>query len=434
MMRRVVACFCVLALAVLVMADVRAQDYSQCTLPTVTNALCPDRGAAVAAAKASAQHYCNQLSNCNGIDDTIETYNGSDTWSYRTRYRYGTTNNGGFGVYKRTNVNCPAGQTWNASTMTCDTGCANKPPMNNVRFQVIGGTANTTCSGGCEFAVDLQGGTGPSGLVTMGGVLFYRAASMSPTGSSCTVGNEPITNDSQGCVQQGNLTQCLKPDGQHCATASSGKQFCWQPGENGIKASGNDAATKSPDGTTPKPPPLPPNNGGEWTQTGQSTVVTNVNNTTSSSTVTGWQSNYGPQGSGASGNGASGEGSSGSGSGSGLGGNGSGDGDGDDDDDGPGGPGAGVGDLYSPTDKTVASVFAAFKARVGDAPLVDAIDGFFSVNASGGCPTWTVPASEYWDSMTWDKHCSGDFLNALQAMGWVLMAVAAFLAAIWALS
>ncbi|WFC43781.1 hypothetical protein [Pseudoxanthomonas sp. SE1] len=433
MMRRIVACCCILALAVIVMADVRAQDYSQCNVPTATNALCPDRGAAVAAAKASAQHYCSQLSNCNGLDDTIETFNGSDTWSYRTRYRYGEANNGSFGVYKRTMISCPAGHTWNAATMTCDSGCNSKPPMTNVRFQVAGGIAGSACSGGCEYIVDLQSGSGPAGLTTIGGVQFYRAPSMVPSGSTCTNGNQPITNDSEACATQGNLTQCVKPDGQHCATASSGKQFCWQPGENGIKASGNDAATKSPDGTTPKPPPLPPNNGGEWTQTGQSTVTTTINDTTQTSNVTGWQSSYGSQGQGANGNGASGEGNSGSGSGSGLG-NGNGNGDDEGDDDGPGSPGAGVDDLYTPTDKTIASVFAAFKARVGESPLVDAIDGFFTVNASGGCATWTVPASEYWDSMTWDKHCSGDMLSSLQAIGFVLMAIAAFLAAIWALS
>ena len=333
-------------------------------------------------------------------------------------------------------LSCGAGQQWNDITKKCEAPCNTKPPMTNVRFQVVGGSAGSTCSGGCEYAVDLTGGTGQTGLTTIGGAAWYRAASMSPTGAYCASGNVPIAESAPACATQGNLTQCVKPDGQHCATASSGKQFCWQPGENGIKASGNDAATKSPDGTTPKPPPLPPNNGGEWTQTGQSTVTTTINNTTQTSNVTGWQSNYGSQGSGASGNGASGEGSSGSGSGSGLGGNGSGNGngEGDGDDDGPGAPGAGVDDLYTPTDKTIEGVFAAFKARVGQAPMMDAIDSFFTVSASGSCPTWTVPASTYNEAMTLDWHCSGNVLAALVAIGWVIMAVAAFFAAMWALS
>lgn len=307
--------------------------------------------------------------------------------------------------------------------------------MTSVRFPVVGGSPNTTCSGGCEYAVDLQGGSGTTGLTTIGGASWYRAASMSPTGSTCTSGNQPLGNETQACATQGNLTQCVKPDGQHCATASTGKQFCWQPGENGIKASGNDAATKSPDGQTPKPPPLPPNNGGDWTQTGQSTVITNTNGTPSTSTVTGWQSNYGGQGQGASGGGASGEGNSGNGSGSGLGnGNGNGNGDDEGDDDGPGGPGAGVGDLYTPTDKTIASVFNAFKSRVGNAPLVSSINDFFTVNATGGCPVFNLPASDYWEATSYDAHCSGGILEALQAIGWVLMAAAAFFAAMWALS
>ena len=350
--------------------------------------------------------------------------------TYSAQRGFNSINWQNYGGGFRWDGGCGAGQQWNEFIKKCDGPCNTKPAMSNVRMQ---GSVGTACSGGCEYVAEVGAGTS-GGPTVIGGQSWFRASSMVPSGNYCSVADSAVKeSDPDPCVQQGNLTQCLKPDGQTCATASSGKQFCWQPGENGIKASGNDAATKSPDGTTPKPPPLPPNNGGEWTQTGQSTVTTTINDTTQTSNVTGWQSSYGSQGQGANGNGASGEGNSGSGSGSGLG-NGNGNGDDEGDDDGPGGPGAGVDDLYTPTDKTIASVFAAFKARVGESPLVDAIDGFFTVNASGGCPTWTVPASEYWDSMTWDKHCSGDMLNSLQAIGFVLMAIAAFLAAIWALS
>lgn len=437
MIRRIFAFFFFLLLAIVVMADAGAQSVpAACNIGSGCNKQeayerCVAMGAyAMANPVMAGQHdpTCTDLGSSSrrwlcqvGRPDGMSPQacslmsNPNVGWGYEWHYE-----------------NCPSDSPWNAVTKKCDSPCGTKPSMLNVIFQ-LSSPVETACSGGCQYAVDLQGGSGQTGRVTLGGVPFYRAASMSPTGATCTVGNQPAESDGQACTQQGNLTQCVKPDGQHCATASSGKQFCWQPGENGIKASGNDAATKSPDGTTPKPPPLPPNNGGEWTQTGQSTVVTDVNGRTQASNVTGWQSNYGAQGSGASGNGASGEGSSGNGSGSGLG-NGNGNGDDEGDDDGPGGPGAGVGDLYTPTDKTIASVFNAFKSRVGNAPLVSSINDFFTVNATGGCPVFNLPGSDYWEAASYDAHCSGSFLEALQAIGWVLMAAAAFFAAMWALS
>jgi len=297
------------------------------------------------------------------------------------------------------------------------------------------------CNNGCKMMPvpgqsSLGVGLGPNPSFTS-----YSTAGWVATGDVCTKGDTGEKgdddtgggNDGEQCTQQDNLTQCMKSDGRHCAVASSGKEFCWQPGENGIKASGNDAATKSPQGKEAKPPPLPPNNGGDWEQKAQSTVVESKDGASNTSNVTSWESSYGSQGQGASGNGASGEGKGGSGSGSGLGG-GSGNGEGDGDGDGAGGVGDGAGDFYTSNGKTVSDVFQTFKARVSASPLIDAVQGFFTVSAGGACPTFTVPASEYWEAMTYDAHCSGDFLAALQAIGWVLMAVAALAAAYWALS
>lgn len=234
------------------------------------------------------------------------------------------------------------------------------------------------------------------------------------------------------------MTQCLRSDGKHCAAASNGKQHCWDPTEYGIKASGNEATTKAPEGVTSKPPPLPPANGGDWLQQAVAQITTAINGQASNSTVTRYQSSYGAGGQGSSGHGADGEGKGGSGSGSGLGGSGSGsgsgDGDGDGEGDGPGSPGGQLGDLYTSDGKTVASVFQAFRIRVSDSPLIDAITNFFSAQGGGACPVFSISASTYWEAMSFDGHCSGDFLAALQSIGWVLMAAAALLAAYWALS
>lgn len=335
-----------------------------------------------------------------------------------------------FELYTIFYSSCPPGQQWFESSGACGSSCGSRP----TRGAVFAGSAGT-CINECEYVVDISAAGSAVSSYEVGGKKFTSATAVSPTGNTCNASPDDVAPDQDACVQQGGLTQCIKRDGRHCAVASSGKEFCWDSGENGIKASGNDAATKAPIGKEAKPPPLPPNNGGEWEQKGQSTVIEKPKDGPDrESSVTGWQSSYGSQGQGSKGNSASGEGKGGSGSGSGLG-NGSGDGDGEGDDDGEGnGPGAGADDFYSPSDKTVASVFDAFKARVTDSPLISAVESFFTVNASGGCPTFTIPATEYWQSMSYDAHCSGDFLAALQSIGWVLMACAALLAAYWALS
>ncbi|HEY4557766.1 MAG TPA: hypothetical protein VIG82_06210, partial [Enteractinococcus sp.] len=199
--------------------------------------------------------------------------------------------------------------------------------------------------------------------MTIGGQSITKASRMFPTGESCTVGEipEPATGQQDACVQQGTLTQCLRDDGQHCTSASNGKQFCWPPGENGIRTSGNEAASKIPEGAASKLPPVAPTNGGDWQQIGQAQVThtTTVNNqtTTNNSTINHYNSTYGNAGGNASGGGAVGDkGGTGSGSGNGSG-NGNGDGDGDGD--GPGSPGGQLGDLYTSDGKTVAGVFQA---------------------------------------------------------------------------
>ncbi|SBV35994.1 putative Phage-related protein [uncultured Stenotrophomonas sp.] len=350
------------------------------------------------------------------------------------------------GVYSAGTVSpgrCSGTPTWYNGTRASfyhNSACSSRPPLTGGVVHISASHTGPVgaCNDGCTMMPVTGSGGSSIGLGPNPSFFSYFPDNWAATGDVCTKADTgevtPDTgggNDGEQCTQQDNLTQCMKPDGRHCAVASSGKEFCWQPGENGIKASGNDAATKSPQGKEAKPPPLPPNNGGDWEQKAQSTVVESKDGASNTSNVTSWGSSYGSQGQGASGNGASGEGKGGSGSGSGLGGGG---GNGDGDDDGAGGVGDGAGDFYASNGKTVSDVFQAFKARVSASPLIDAVQGFFTVNTGGACPTFTVPASEYWEAMTYDAHCSGDFLAALQAIGWVLMAVAALAAAYWALS
>lgn len=53
---------------------------------------------------------------------------------------------------------------------------------------------------------------------------------------------------------ESNQTACVKPNGDTCATASTGKTFCWAPAETGKKTDGTDAQVKSPKGEPVTPP------------------------------------------------------------------------------------------------------------------------------------------------------------------------------------
>lgn len=128
----------------------------------------------------------------------------------------------------------------------------------------------------------------------------------------------PLTDDQ--CVQQGNLTQCAKADGRHCAKASTGKEFCWNPNETGTKKSGNEAATKAPQNVEVKPPKDPPANQGDWQKEAESTSSTKSGGTMKNYSITSWGSSYGKEGKGG---GAEGDGGS-----DGNGGDGGGDGEG----------------------------------------------------------------------------------------------------------
>jgi hypothetical protein len=228
-------------------------------------------------------------------------------------------------------------------------------------------------------------------------------------------------------VQQGTLTQCVKSDGTICT--GKNKQFCFKPGESGIKTSGNEAASNVPDGKASKVPPVPPANGGDWEKIADALVKVSETKggttTTNNSTINNYGSSYGSSGSGASGNGAAGQSNGGSGDGSGSG-NGS-DGDGDGEDDGAGSV-APVDELYKKSDKTVESVMSDFYSQVQAAPIMGGISSFMTVPGGGSCPVFSLSASKYWQAMTYDGHCSGNFLAFLHAAGYVILAIAAYFA------
>ncbi|MCL1592686.1 hypothetical protein M3O57_20375, partial [Xanthomonas nasturtii] len=260
-----------------------------------------------------------------------------------------------------------------------------------------------------------------SETMTVGGRTYFSLAGAKPSGEACVYGDgtgQPVT--SEDCVQSGSLTQCVKADGRQCAAASTGKQFCWSPGEAGVKKADNNnqAATKSPSNTSINAPKDAPANGGDWTVTGQGTVSETKGGTTTTSTITTFDSSYGNTGTG-KGDGTGTDGGSGGGTG---------DGDGEGDDDGPGAPGQSVGELYQGTELTVDGLMREYYGKVSNTPILNSIRNFMMVQGGGSCPVFALGATQWTPSLTFDAHCSGTVYNALIAMGWVLLAIVVYFA------
>lgn len=268
----------------------------------------PDEGAAYAACRAvESRHIANV--NTRVYSDNCSSGGGTSMSCY------GYSSGGGQVVpcnYEDSSFSWPSGKT-----------CSTRPPTSGGLARVPADAEPASCDNGCAVRPGTQATLGVQ--LGSGGPMFYNMDGWLPTGDVCAPAPDDTGggNDGEQCATQGNLTQCVKPDGRHCATASSGKQFCWQPTEHGTKTSGNEAATKSPPGESANIPPVAPPNGGDWKQQAQSTVT--INNNTSN--VTNWQSNYGNQGGGAAGGGADGQSNGGNGDGTG---DGDGEGDGDD--------------------------------------------------------------------------------------------------------
>lgn len=275
-------------------------------------------------------------------------------------------------------------------------------------------TATGVCSNGCWYA-----STSTTTSTKLGGAgRVISSKGLTPDGSTCAVAS-PVAQNEQ-CLQDGTLTQCVKSDGSHCAQASNGTQFCWKNNEAGVKVApnGNEAATKSPEGAGINAPRTPPKNGGDWQVVGQSSTGITNNNTTNNYNTTNYQSTYGPSGSGGSSGGSGGDGGSGDG----------GDDGGDDGGNDPGGVGSGVGDLYTPSGLSMQGILGPYYQQVMAVPIVAGLTHFMGVQGGGSCPVFTVEATQYWSAMSFSAHCSGEILGYLRACGWVIFAMAAYIA------
>ncbi|MCR6627808.1 MAG: hypothetical protein NVV67_16580 [Pseudoxanthomonas sp.] len=143
--RRVAYVVVAAALAWLGLSDARAQDYSLCNVPTANFALCPDKPAAIAAARASALHYCEQMAGCQGVKSVQENWTGS-AWEVRALYRYGSESYGGYGMYKRALLTCASGRVYNTFTESCQQPCTGRPSTVQTFLPLSG---SKQCYNGC---------------------------------------------------------------------------------------------------------------------------------------------------------------------------------------------------------------------------------------------------------------------------------------------
>lgn len=142
------------------------------------------------------------------------------------------------------------------------TNCLNMPPM--AAKLVNGLTGGSVCLDGCIYVSgstvpdSFELGDAPTKIVTL-------TTNWTPNGDVCDISTpDPKPKDEPECLKQGGLTQCVKKDGSHCASASTGKEFCWGKGDNEpSKNDGNDYANRGQNGPAP-PPAVPPSGGGVW--------------------------------------------------------------------------------------------------------------------------------------------------------------------------
>ena len=88
-----------------------------------------------------------------------------------------------------------------------------------------------------------------------------------------------------------------------------------------------------------------------------------------------------------------------------------------------------LGDLYTPSTDTTASVVADFQAKVQQTPVATAVSGYFQVGTVGGsCPVWTLAATDWMPAMTFDFYCRGELSELLDMARLVVLITCAYVA------
>lgn len=312
------------------------------------------------------------------------------------------------------NCTCPSGTQWvpmGGCRKKCDNVTTGADA--NAGFDLaIGKGQATGCFAGCE----VQHKSGPFDILKDGS----HSAPATYTGWACSgngAGTAP-TQDGQPQPDSEKLDPTKKHPpkcgaGEGVITSSSGAVLCLPAGTPNTSTPKVESSKKTetfPDNTT------------KTTETTKTTDPnTGATTTTTSETATGGQS-------GTEGTKTSTENNGGS------------DGNGDGDGDGACDPtlnfcgGPGTDGLYTKKEKTFQSVLTAFKDQIAGSAIGTATTGFFNVSTPGGsCPGWSVAVPFLNVTLNGAEiFCSGAILNAMTGAGYVLLALATFIAFTWA--
>lgn len=294
LMRAVVAGVLVLV-ALLAHGEAGAQDFSNCNNNAVTSGstgICPDKASAVAAARAGAQSKLNWEYKTVCRNPALDTATLVKAWATWNTTCEATPN--GY-VYERSfpsGVLCADGGSWDAATETCG-----EPALTDEQCLALNAEPGFINSGprsrtytqqclknGCMWEVVADAKTAlVNGFSVTSGIFEFTGACTA--GTSAPVAEEETPATSQTCAPaSGGQTFCLQSNGEHCYTASTGKQICWRAGETGTKTTDN-VAQKRVAGSTVPTAPTPPE--GETFAAGASTTVeTTTNNVTITTTTT----------------------------------------------------------------------------------------------------------------------------------------------------
>lgn len=160
----------------------------------------------------------------------------------------------------------------------CFGGCQLRAvPMQSTCWLVSGGTrGEEACAGRFEWTTDAscsvgEGASSPASPIT-------APIPGQPDGT-------PLPREECEPASDGQ-TFCVKTSGDHCYTASTGRQICWKPGETGEKGDGPVLQTRGP-GTNAKPPTNPATaHGDPYEASGDPVTVTTTRNGATISTTT----------------------------------------------------------------------------------------------------------------------------------------------------
>lgn len=94
--------------------------------------------------------------------------------------------------------------------------------------------------------------------------------------------------------------------------------------------------------------------------------------------------------------------------------------------------GEGPGDLYDGTELTFSGVLGGFTDRLSQAPFYQAASGFFTVNVSGSCPAWQLPAVWIFPAIAIDMQCSPAMEAIWPLIAAIVIASCAFIGFRWA--